>query len=61
MHRAWIGGFLLPVLFGGIIELLQEYYTVYRGGDWIDIAANTTGALLASLIAYYIIAPKFFK
>lgn len=56
--RAWVGAFLCPVLFSGIVELLQEYCTSYRGGDWLDFAANSTGALLASLIAYYIVRPK---
>ena len=32
------------VLFSGMVELLQEYCTTYRGGDWLDFAANTTGA-----------------
>jgi len=61
MYHAWIGGFLSPVILSGIIELIQEYCMEYRGGDWFDIAANVTGALLASLSAYYIIAPKYFK
>ena len=57
LWHAWIGAFICPVLFSGIVELLQAYCTEYRGGDWIDFAANTTGAALASLIAYYIIRP----
>jgi len=61
MYHAWIGGFLAPVLFGGVVEILQEQYTVYRGGDWFDMIANTTGALLASLLARYIIAPKYYN
>lgn len=46
--HAWVGAFLCPVLFSGCVELLQEYCTTYRGGDWLDFAANTTGAILAS-------------
>jgi hypothetical protein len=38
--------------------LLQEYCTTYRGGDWMDFAANTTGAVLASLIGYFIVRPR---
>ncbi len=41
-----------------IPNLLQEYCTTYRGGDWLDFAANTTGAILASLIAYYVVRPR---
>lgn len=51
--HAWIGALFCPILFSGIIELLQAYCTTYRGGDWLDFAANATGALLASLIGRY--------
>ena len=54
MRHAWIGAFLCPVLFSGCIELMQEYCTDYRGGDWLDFLANTVGALLASLFAVFI-------
>ena len=53
--HAWVGAFLCPILFSGCVELLQEYCTTYRGGDWLDFAANTTGAVLASLVAYYVV------
>lgn len=50
--HAWLGAFVCPVVFGGAVELLQSYCTSYRGGDWRDFAANTAGALLASLIGW---------
>mgnify|MGYP000757524850 FL=1 len=56
--HAWVGAFICPVLFSGCVELLQEYCTTYRGGDWMDFAANTTGAVLASLIGYFIVRPR---
>jgi len=40
------------------VELLQEYCTTYRGGDWLDFAANTTGAVLASLAACLVLKPR---
>ena len=49
MWHAWLGAWLCPVLFSGAVELLQAYCTTYRGGDWWDFAANTSGATLASL------------
>lgn len=58
MWHAWVGAFLCPVLFSGIVELLQEYCTTYRGGDWLDFLANTTGAAFASLIAYYLLRTR---
>ena len=61
MWHAWIGAFFCPVLFSGCVELLQEYCTTYRGGDWLDFAANATGAVLASLVAYYVVRPRILK
>lgn len=49
-----------PILMSGCIEIIQATCTTYRGGDWLDFAANSFGVLLASAIAYYIIKPRFF-
>lgn len=43
--------FLLPVIMGGLVELVQAYCTVNRTGDWIDFLANTIGVLLGICIA----------
>lgn len=59
--RAWIGACLMPILFSGLVEILQEYCTSYRGGDWFDFLANATGALCAGLVGYYILRPKMIK
>jgi VanZ family protein len=40
-HWAWVIIGLL--LFGGSIELAQEYLTATRGGEWLDMAANAAG------------------
>lgn len=61
MWHAWIGAFLCPILFSGCVELLQEYCTTYRGGDWLDFAANATGATLASLIGCFVVRPWMLK
>jgi len=47
---------VFPVLFGGIIELLQKYFFAPRTGEWSDFAANTLGVLLAFFIFH-----KFLK
>lgn len=57
MWHAWIGAVLCPILMGGAIELLQEYCTTYRGGDWLDFLANSTGVVLATLFAYLVLRP----
>jgi len=38
---AWLG----PILMSGLIELIQPYFNRY--GEWLDFAANSTGATLA--------------
>ena len=58
LWHAWVGAFVCPVLFSGMVELLQEYCTTYRGGDF---AANTIGALIASLIGYFVLRPRMAK
>ena len=40
-----------PLIFGGIMELLQEYCTETRSGDWMDFAADGVGMLMATLFA----------
>lgn len=56
-----LGAIIFPILISGFIELIQEYCTTYRSGDWADFLANSFGVLLASAISYYIIKPKFFS
>lgn len=37
---------LLPILYGGLMEILQEYYFPPRTGDWADFACNIVGVLV---------------
>lgn len=50
--RTLIGAVVLPIALSGAIELLQEYATTNRSGDWADMIANSIGALLATLLGY---------
>lgn len=52
LWHGWVGAVLLPVLYGGAVELLQEYMTSYRGGDLWDFLANTVGVALGTLLAF---------
>ena len=61
MWHAWVGAFVCPVLFSGAVELLQAFCTTSRGGDWLDFAANTTGAVLASLVACFVLKPRVMR
>jgi VanZ family protein len=38
------------IIFGIVIELLQSKITLHRTGDYYDILANSSGALIALLI-----------
>jgi VanZ family protein len=46
---------IAPIAMSGLIEILQEYCTNgRRNGDWLDLAANSFGVLLAALIGLLI-------
>ena len=41
----------LPPVYGGVIELIQQYCTVSRTGDWLDLAADFLGAAVYAAFA----------
>lgn len=41
---------IAPIVMSGIIELLQEYCTETRQGEWTDLLANSIGVVLAAVI-----------
>lgn len=44
--------FIIPTLWGGLMELAQNYLTTCRSGEWLDFYADTFGAFLATIISY---------
>lgn len=42
--------FTIAAIYGGIIELLQQYVFIKRSMDLYDFLANCTGALIAVLL-----------
>ena len=48
------GSFIFPTVFSGLIEIVQEYFTLYRTGDWMDFLWDTIGALLGLAICLII-------
>ncbi|NDV68496.1 VanZ family protein [Dysgonomonas sp. 25] len=44
---------LLPILYGGLIELVQHYYFAGRSGDWYDFLADALGAFTAIPFALF--------
>lgn len=55
--RSWIYAIVLSVGYGGMLELVQEFLTKYRQGDWFDFLANLAGAFLAWLIYKLLVQP----
>ena len=50
-RKLLLWGWLLLVLMGGLLELIQAYCTGgHRNGDWLDFAANTLGVTLAAIV-----------
>ena len=52
--RMLLGVLMFPVLFGGAIELLQEYCTLARNGDWMDFLFDVYGVVSCFLVCYII-------
>lgn len=38
----------ISILYGGIIELLQNYVFTWRDGDWSDLFSDSVGAAMAA-------------
>jgi VanZ family protein len=56
MSRLSVVAFILPILMGGIIELVQKYCTNgVRSGDWIDFFADAFGVILAFVLTLFFI------
>lgn len=48
----WIlWGFVIPVVYGGGIELLQKYLFTSRSAEWGDWIADMLGSMVATLFA----------
>ncbi len=55
----WIfWGFVLPVIYGGLIELLQSRVFIYRSGEILDFVADALGSLCALLLALIVLKRK---
>jgi VanZ family protein len=52
-RRAIYFSIVLSIIFGIIIEILQETITVSRALDAYDVLANTIGVLIASLVLWF--------
>ena len=49
-EKLFFWAWLVPVIMGGVLELMQAYCTTTRNGDWLDFAANSTGVTIAGIV-----------
>lgn len=55
----WIfWGLIVPVFYGGLIELLQKYFFASRSAEWGDWIADIVGSLIATLLALIFLKKK---
>lgn len=48
--RLFLLVWLAPIVMSGCLELIQEYCTTNRSGEWLDLAANATGCTLGAIV-----------
>ncbi|GHS99306.1 membrane protein [Bacteroidia bacterium] len=53
-QRIFWSSFLFPVLFSGFIEIMQEYFTTNRTGDWMDFLFDSIGATIGLIVCLLI-------
>lgn len=51
MTKLILGALLLPIIYGGLIEIIQENLIEGRGGDWFDFLADILGSITGLMIA----------
>jgi len=61
LYHAWLGAFVFPIIYSGVVELLQAYGTSYRSGDWGDFIANSLGVFVGSIVCYWIVKRRFYE
>ena len=54
MSRWVFWGFVLPVIYGAVIELMQKYFFSSRSAELADFLADLLGSLTAWLIALFL-------
>ena len=54
MARWIFWGFVLPVIYGGAIELMQKFFFVSRSAEWADFIADMLGSGTALIIALFL-------
>lgn len=56
--KMWGWGMLFPILYGGLIEILQENFFPPRTGEWMDWLSDILGVLIGFFVCKYIFPKK---
>ncbi len=43
---------VISIAYGGLTELMQEFFIPLRTGDWLDFLADSAGALIGAMVFY---------
>ena len=54
-RKLFVWAWLMPIVMSGTLELLQEYATATRQGEWEDLAANATGVTIGAVTGILLI------
>lgn len=57
-RRVIVGAVVAPIVFSGLIEVVQGNFTSYRGMDWYDFLFNVLGVVFALFFAKFFIRPR---
>ena len=49
-RKLFLFAWLSPIMMSGLIELIQEYGTATRSGEWTDLMANSLGVTIAAVL-----------
>jgi VanZ family protein len=58
-RRIFWGSFVFPLSLSGIIEIMQEYLTTTRSGDWMDFLFDGIGSFIGLIIC--VVLNKYLK
>lgn len=55
--RILMMSFVIPVLFSGVMEIMQMELTTCRSADILDFLFNVAGVVFANLICFFVLRP----
>ena len=55
--KAFLAMFLIPLIFSGVMEIMQMELTTYRSADILDFLFNVIGVVFANVICFFVLRP----